>query len=73
MIAGAAINARITACNMDTITMGTPTANCMDLAPFRKKPNKSEDRITPRGWVFPNNANAILSKPYPLENAGHSL
>ena len=64
-MAGAAIKTITIDCTIDTISIGMLAMDCMRVPPARKKPNSNAASVTPNGWLLPNNARAILSKPYP--------
>ena len=67
MISGAATNTITIPWMTEIMSIGMRETDCMLVAPLRSIPNNRDARTTPRGWLFPSNASAIASKPYPAE------
>ena len=62
-MAGAATNIKMMACKTSIISIGILETTIMRVAPLRKMPNKSDASTTPKGWLLPIYARAMLSNP----------
>ena len=67
---GAAMNSTMSDCTTSTMSIGTPSAACIEKPPALNAPNRMPATKMPHGVERPSSATVIASKPMPASMPG---